>query len=324
MRAVVCENYGTPDVLRISDVPPPVPAAGQIRITMHAASVNYPDGLMVANKYQMVASLPFTPGQEGAGVIDALGEDVTGLSVGDRVMACVSHGAFAGQMLADASRAVPIGDNVPFAEAAAFMAGHGTSLHALRTRGELQPGETLLVLGAGGGVGSAAVELGKLMGATVIAAASSDEKLAVAAALGADHLVNYGTADLREQLRKLPVKAIDVIYDPVGGKLAEPAFRSIGWRGRYLVIGFAGGPIASLPLNLPLLKGASVIGVFWGAAIEREPEQFRADSADLVRWLAEGKLKPHIGKRYPLERSGEALADLMEGRALGKLVIEIR
>ena len=288
---------------------------------MHAASVNYPDGLMVANKYQMVASLPFTPGQEGAGVIDALGEGVTGLSVGDRVIACVGRGAFAEQMLADASRVVPIGDSVPFAEAAAFMVGYGTSLHALRTQGALQPGETLLVLGAGGGVGSAAVELGKLMGATVIAAASSDEKLAVAAALGADHLVNYGTADLREQLRKLPVKAIDVIYDPVGGKLAEPAFRSIGWRGRYLVIGFAGGPIASLPLNLPLLKGASVVGVFWGQFVSKEPQNFKRDVQEMFEWVQEGKLRPHISARYPLAQGAQAITDMMNRKVMGKVVI---
>ncbi len=242
---------------------------------------------------------------------------------GDRVAAFV-RGSYAEQVIVDTDRALHLPASVGFDVAAAFTVTYGTTIHALRTRARIRPGETLLVLGAGGGVGSAAVELGKLLGARVIAAASSAEKLDVAARCGADDLINYRTGDLRQEMKKLRgSKGVDVVYDPVGGDLSEPAFRSLGWNGRFLVIGFAAGRIPALPLNLPLLKGASVIGVFWGASVEQQPEQFQTDMRDLIGWLAEGKLKPHIGARYCLEQAPRAIADLMEGRATGKLVIEI-
>jgi NADPH2:quinone reductase len=323
MRAVVCEEYGEPGVLAVRDLPDPQPGPGQVRVRMHAASLNYPDGLLVANRYQDTAPLPFILGQEGAGVIDALGEGVAGLSIGDPVIVNGIRGTCAQYLLASAEQLFRFDGSVPFADAAALSVIYGTTIHALRTRGALQPGETLLVLGAGGGVGSAAVQMGKLLGATVIAAASSAEKLEVAKACGADHLIDYGSGDLRDQLRTIVGKdGVDMVYDPVCGPLAEPAFRSLAWNGRFLVIGFAAG-ISSLPLNLPLLKGASVVGVFWGASIAREPEGYRRDMDDLIRWMEEGKLKPHVGGRFPMDQTPLALAEMMAGNAKGKLVIDI-
>jgi NADPH:quinone reductase len=323
MRAVVCEQFGGPDLLKVRDLPTPEPGPGQIRIRLHAAGVNFPDGLIVAGSYQTKLEPPFVPGGEGAGVVDAVGKGVTAFVPGDRVAAFV-RGSYAEQVIVDTDRALHLPASVGFDVAAAFTVTYGTTIHALRTRARIRPGETLLVLGAGGGVGSAAVELGKLLGARVIAAASSAEKLDVAARCGADDLINYRMVDLRQEMKKLcGSKGVDVVYDPVGGDLSEPAFRSLGWYGRFLVIGFAAGRIPALPLNLPLLKGASVIGVFWGASVEQQPEQFQTDMQDLIGWLAEGKLKPHIGARYCLEQAPRAIADLMEGRATGKLVIEI-
>jgi NADPH2:quinone reductase len=257
-------------------------------------------------------------------VVDKLGDGVTGFKIGDRVAAFSGSGAFAEQIVVGQNRCVHLAESVSFEAAAAATVTYGTTIYGLRERGKLQPGETLLVLGAGGGVGSAAVEVGKLLGATVIAGASSDEKLAVAKQCGADHLINYRTSDLRESLRPFTGKnAIDVIYDPIGGDYSEPAFRSIGWNGRFLVIGFAAGRIPALPMNLALLKSASLVGVFWGASMEHEPDVFKRDIADLYNWLAEGKLKPHIGARYKLAETPQAISDLMNGKATGKLVIEI-
>ncbi|MGE4322641.1 MAG: NADPH:quinone oxidoreductase family protein [Sphingobium sp.] len=323
MRAVMCEEYGEPDVLVVRERPDPVPGPGQVRVAMKAASLNFPDGLLVANRYQDTAPLPFVLGQEGAGLVDALGEGVSGLSVGDRVIVNGVRGTCAQYLLATPAQLFRFDASVPFADAASISVIYGTTIHALRTRGDLKPGETLLVLGAGGGVGSAAVQMGKLLGATVIAAASSAEKLVVAQACGADHLIDYSKDDLRDRLREIVGKdGVDVVYDPVCGPLAEPAFRSLGWNGRFLVIGFAAG-ITALPLNLPLLKGASVVGVFWGASIQREPENYRRDMDDLVRWMAQGKLRPHIGGRYSMDQAAQALTEMMSGNAKGKLVIEI-
>lgn len=323
MRAVVCEQYGEPGILNLRDLPEPVPGPNEVRVRMQAASLNYPDGLLVANRYQDSVPVPFVLAQEGAGLVDRLGANVTGLAVGDRVIVSGVRGTAAQFLLAPPARLFPFPASVAFAEASALSVVYGTTIHALRTRGNLQPGETLLVLGAGGGVGSAAVQMGKLLGATVIAAASSPAKLDVAKALGADHLVDYGSGDLRDQLRAIVgKKGVDVVYDPVCGPLAEPAFRCLGWGGRFLVIGFTAG-IAALPLNLPLLKGASVVGVFWGESTIREPDNYRRDMTDLVRWMGEGKLKPHIGGRYPMAQAPDALAVMMSGKAVGKLVIEI-
>ena len=321
MKALVCRELGT-RVLAVEEVPAPAPGPGQVAIDVKAAAANFPDALMLEGKYQFKPPLPFAPGCELSGTIRVVGEGVAHVAPGQRVLAVVGHGAFAEQAVADVSRVVPIPDAVSFESAAAFMFTYGTSYHALKDRGALAPGETLLVLGAAGGVGLAAVELGKRMGARVIAAASTDEKLAACREHGADAVVNYAKEDLRERLKALTEgRGVDVVYDPVGGDFTEAAFRSLAWRGRLLVVGFANGEIPKLPLNLPLLKGASVVGVFWGDFTRREVEANRANMAQLVSWLAEGKLRPHIGARYPLAEGGKAIADVRERRAVGKVLV---
>ena len=321
MKALFCRELGS-GRLEIAEVATPQPGERQVRIAVKAAAANFPDVLMLDGKYQFKPPMPFAPGCELAGVVQAAGPGVEGLRVGDRVLAVVPHGAFAEEALADAARVVPIPDAVPFESAAAFMFTYGTSYHALKDRAALAQGETLLVLGAGGGVGLAAVELGKRMGARVIAAASSAAKLAACRAHGADEAIDYTREDLRERLKALTDgRGVDVVYDPVGGDFTEPAFRSLAWRGRLLVVGFANGEIPRLPLNLPLLKGASVVGVFWGDFTRREPAANRANMAQLVAWLAEGALRPHIGARYALAQGGQAIADVRERRAIGKVLV---
>jgi NADPH2:quinone reductase len=292
-------------------------------VDVKAAGVNFPDMLMIQGKYQIKPPLPFTPGAELAGVVKEVGSGVTHVKPGDPVIAYVNTGAFAEECLAPAARIVPMPRGVDFGAAAGFTLTYGTSWHALKDRGQLQPGETLLVLGAAGGVGLAAVELGAAMGARVIAAASSDEKLAVCRAHGAHETINYTTADLRERLKQLVgEKGVDVVYDPVGGALSEPALRSVGWRGRFLVIGFAGGEIPRLPANLPLLKGSAIVGVYWGDWMRREPEAARREMSELLGWLADGRVKPHVSARYPLARTADALVALARRAVTGKVVIE--
>ncbi len=289
---------------------------------MKAAGVNFPDVLIIQNKYQFKPELPFAPGAELAGVVSAVGEGVTNAKVGDRVIASTGWGAFAQKVKVSAKKIIPMPAGVDFDVAAAFTLTYGTSYHALVDRGTLKAGETLLVLGAAGGVGLAAIEIGKALGARVIAAASTAEKLAVCREHGADETINYTTEDLRERLKALTGgKGPDVVYDPVGGGFAEPAFRSIAWRGRYLVIGFANGEIPRLPLNLALLKGASIIGVFWGDFVAREPKNFAADLATMFGWVAQGKLRPHISARYPLEQGARAIEDMMNRKVVGKVII---
>ncbi|MBV8261872.1 MAG: NADPH:quinone oxidoreductase family protein [Paraburkholderia sp.] len=322
MRAIRCNQYGPPDSLTLEDLPDLVPGAGQVVIDVKAAAVNFPDVLIIENKYQMKPPLPFTPGAEIAGVVRAAGEGVK-LATGTRVVAYVGTGAFAEQALADASACVALPEGADFATAAAFTLAYGTSHHAVVDRAALRAGETMLVLGAAGGVGLAAVEIGKVLGARVIAAASSEEKLEVCRRFGADATINYSTEDLRERIKALTDgKGPDVIYDPVGGEYAEPAFRSIGWRGRYLVVGFANGEIPRLPLNLALLKGASLVGVFWGDFARREPQHNAAAFAQMVRWIGEGKLKPYVSKRYKLADTAQALKDMASRKVTGKIVIE--
>ena len=321
MKALLCRELGT-GRLELADAPSPEPGERQVRIAVEAAAANFPDVLMLEGKYQFKPPMPFAPGCELAGVVQAVGPGVQGLRAGQRVLAVVPHGAFAEEALADVARVVPIPDAIPFESAAAFMFTYGTSYHALKDRAALATGETLLVLGAGGGVGLAAVELGKRMGARVIAAASSAAKLEACRAHGADETIEYTREDLRERIKALTDgRGVDVVYDPVGGPFTEAAFRSLAWRGRLLVVGFAHGDIPKLPLNLPLLKGASVVGVFWGDFTRREAEANRANMAQLVAWLAEGKLRPHIGARYPLARGGQAIADVRERRAVGKVLV---
>ncbi|MDK1018777.1 MAG: NADPH:quinone oxidoreductase family protein [Actinomycetota bacterium] len=324
MRAVLCTEYGSHDKLVLGDLPDPVPGPGQVLIDVHAASLNFPDLLVIHGLYQYKPEPPFTPGAEAAGVVAAVGDGVNDCFVGQRVTSFGVIGAFAQKRVADRSMVIAIPDEISFATAAAMTMAYGTSYHALVQRGSLTSGETLLVLGAAGGVGSAAIEIGKNLGATVIAAASSDEKLAFCTSLGADHTINYSTDDLRARVKELTGgTGADVIYDPVGGDLSESAFRSIAWGGRYLVIGFASGDVFKLPLNLPLLKGASAVGVFWGSFTAHEPETAAANLVEISRMVINGALNPAITATFPLERVTAAYELLASRRAMGKLVLEI-
>ena len=324
MKAVLCVEHGPPEKLIFGDTPLPEPGRGQIRLKIHAAGVNFPDTLIIQNLYQFKPALPFSPGGEAAGIIDAVGEDVTTFKVGDRAVAMTGHGCYAEQVVANVAQVVPIAGDMPFDLAAGFTMTYGTSHHALKQRARLQAGETVLVLGAAGGVGLTAVELAKLMGAKVIAAASSDEKLALCKEYGADELINYATTDLKEEVKRLTGgKGVDVVYDPVGDRFAEPAFRGMAWNGRYLVVGFAGGAIPSLPLNLPLIKGASIVGVFWGAFTQFEPDVHRANMAELLEWYQAGKLKPYVSRHFPLSEGAAAIRWMMDRKATGKVVLEV-
>ncbi|KGK85217.1 NADPH:quinone oxidoreductase [Stutzerimonas degradans] len=326
MKAVLCKSFGPAENLVVEEVASPTPKPNEILLDVHAASVNFPDTLIIEGKYQFKPPLPFSPGGEAAGVVAAIGDKVSHLRVGDRVMGLTGWGSFAEQVAVPAYNVLPIPAQMDFATAAAFGMTYGTSMHALKQRGNLQLGETLLVLGAAGGVGLAAVEIGKAMGARVIAAASSAEKLDVAKQAGADELINYSAESLRDRLKELTGgQGVDVIYDPVGGKLFEEAFRSIAWNGRMLVVGFAaGGDIPALPANLPLLKGAALVGVFWGAFAQRQPQDNAANFQQLFAWHAEGRLRPLISQRFALEQTAEAIAMLGQRKAVGKLVVQVR
>ena len=322
MKAAVCKAWGIPDTLEIMELPELTPGPGQVGIQVKAAGVNFPDVLIIQNKYQFKPELPFSPGSELSGEVFGVGEGVTHLKQGDKVIAFIGHGAFAQQVVAPASAVMPMPPGMDFDTAAAITLTYGTSHHAIVDRAQLKAGETMLVLGAAGGVGLAAIEIGKALGAKVIAAASTDEKLEICRQHGADVLINYSSADLREAIKTATDgKGPDVIYDPVGGIYAEPAFRSIAWRGRYLVVGFANGDIPKLPLNLMLLKGASLVGVFWGEFAKREPKNNLAAMKELLGWLHAGKIKPHISKTYALSETASALNDLAARKVTGKIVI---
>lgn len=321
MKAIVCSEWGGPDKLRLGELPLPEPKAGEVRLKVLAAGVNFPDALIIQKKYQVQPPLPFVPGTEVAGMVDAVGEGVS-LAKGTRVVAFVGTGGFAEYASVNAAQTIPLPTGVSDEVAAGFTMTYATSRHALFDRAELKAGETLLVLGAGGGVGLAAVELGKLAGARVIAAASTDEKLAACHAAGADALINYSTLDLRESVKTLTDgKGADVVYDPVGGGYTEPALRALAWRGRLLVVGFANGEIPSLRINLLLLKEASLVGVYWGEFAKREPKANARMIGELMGWLAQGKLKPRVSHVYPLHETPRALDELLHRRAIGKLVI---
>ena len=324
MKAVLCKTYGPPDSLVVEDIPSPVAGPGEVVVSVKTASVNFPDVLIIQNKYQVKPPLPFSPGSELAGVVKSVGDGVTRWKPGDPVMAITGYGAFAEDVKVDVNRLLPIPTGMDFVSAAAFGLTYATSEHALCDRGDLKAGETLLVLGASGGVGIAAIEIGKVLGARVIACASTDDKLAVCREHGADDTINYATEDLRERIKALTGgKGADVVYDPVGGTYSELALRSIAWRGRLLVVGFAAGDIPKIPLNLTLLKGCAIIGVFWGEFTRREPERFLAAMDKLGRWFAEGKLRPHVSETFPLERAADALA-MMAGRNVkGKVVLTV-
>ena len=324
MKAVLCVEHGPPEKLVVRDVPTPEPGRGQVRISVKAVGVNFPDTLIIQNLYQFKPALPFSPGGECAGVVSAVGEGVADIAVGDEVIAMTGHGAMAEEVIANRGQIVKMAPGMPFDVAAGFTMTYGTSHHALKQRGALKPGETLLVLGAAGGVGLTAVELGKVMGAKVIAAASSDEKLALCREMGADEVINYATEDLKERIKALTNgRGVDVIYDPVGDRYAEPSFRGIAWNGRYLVIGFAAGAIPALPLNLPLIKGASIVGVFWGAFTQAEPALHQRNMEELLRWYAEGKLKPHVSRHFALDEGAAAIRWMMDRKALGKIVLTV-
>lgn len=322
MRAVLCKEFGPPESLVVEEVPDPEPTAGQVVIDVAGCGVNFPDVLMIQDQYQFKPPLPFSPGGEVAGTVSAVGTGVEGLAVGDRVLAMIGVGGMAEKVAVPATAAISVPDGVDLVQAAGFLTAHGTSHHALVDRAQLQEGETLLVLGAAGGVGLAAVEIGALLGARVIAAASSPEKLELCASRGAAETIDYRREDLRARLKDLTDgRGVDVCYDPVGGDHSEPALRSMAWDGRFLVVGFAAGEIPRIPLNLPLLKGCSVVGVFWGAFTGREPARNARNIEQLLAWLGEGKLTPHVSATYPLEDAGAALADLAERRAQGKVVV---
>jgi NADPH2:quinone reductase len=322
MKAVVCKQFGPPESLVVEDLPSPRPGPGEVVVSMKAASVNFPDVLIIQNKYQFKPPLPFSPGSELAGVVKEAGAGVSGFKPGDRVIAFTTYGAFAEEVKTEAARLLPLPEGMDFTTGAAFLLTYGTSDHALRDRAALRAGETLLVLGAAGGVGLAAIDIGKALGARVIACASSADKLAVCREHGADEGIDYAKEDLRERIKALTDgKGVDVVYDAVGGPYTEPAFRSLAWRGRLLVVGFAAGEIPKLPLNLALLKGAAVVGVFWGDFVRREPQRFAESLQQLARWYAEGKLKPHVSQTFPLAQAADALKLMAARQVKGKVVL---
>ena len=322
MHAWLCENPTGVDALTWKELPTPAPKAQEVLVKIEAASLNFPDLLIVQNKYQMKPPLPFVPGSEYAGTVEAVGEGVTHLKVGQRVACLSGTGGFATHAIAPAALCMPLPPGFPAVDAAAFIMIYATSWHALIDRAQLKSGETVLVLGAAGGVGTAAIQIAKAMGARVIAAASTDDKCALCKSIGADATINYSQENLRDSIKALTDgKGPDVIYDPVGGDFAEPAFRSIAWRGRYLVVGFASGPIPSLPLNLTLLKGASLVGVFWGDFARREPKANAAMMGELAQWYAQGKVKPVIDSTMPMAELKAAYAHMGSRGVKGKLVM---
>ena len=322
MHAWLCENPTGVDALTWKELPTPQPSAGEVLIAIKAASLNFPDLLIVQNKYQNKPALPFVPGSEYAGVVEAVGDGVQHLKVGQNVACLSGTGGFATHTLAPAALCMPLPAGFSYVDAAAFIMIYATSHHALADRAQLKPGETVLILGAAGGVGTSAIQIAKALGAKVIAAASTDEKCAVCKSIGADATINYSTENLRDAVKALTDgKGPDVIYDPVGGDLAEPAFRSIAWRGRYLVVGSASGIIPALPLNLTLLKGASIVGVFWGGFAKQEPKASAAALAELANWYAQGKIKPVIDQTMPMTDLKAAYAHMGSRSVKGKLVM---
>jgi NADPH2:quinone reductase len=324
MKAALCKSLDGPEAIVIEDIADPAPGAGEVVVRVHAAALNFLDTLITRGKYQFKPDLPFSPAAEIAGVVEAAGAEVGDLKPGQRVCGYIAWGGAREKVAVPAKLMIPIPDGVSDAAAAGISVTYGTAMHGLKDRGGLKAGESVAVLGASGGAGLAAVEVAKLMGARVIAVASSAEKLAICREHGADDLLNYATTDLKTGLRELTGgKGVDVVYDCVGGEYSEAALRSIAWGGRLLVIGFAAGAIPKIPLNLFLLKNAAAVGVFWGEMIMREPEQHRANMIEVLQWCAEGRLKPHVHASYPLARIGEAIAALDKRQVSGKLIVEI-
>lgn len=319
MKALICEKFAPYTEHKVKDVPAPDIKPRHVRVAVKAAGVNFPDILQVEGNYQYKPPLPFVPGAECSGIITELGDDVPHLKVGDRVACLAQVGAFASEVVVDMMSVMKISDKMSFEQASAFALVYGTSYYGLKNRGNLQEGETLLVLGAAGGVGLATVELGKAMGANVIAAASTEEKLAVCRAYGADHLIDYTTDNIKDAVKALG--GCDVIYDPVGDKMSEPAMRTLNWGGRFLVIGFAGGEIPKIPLNLALLKSIDIRGVFWGAHTQRETKDHMSNMKDIMDMFDSGEINPRISNSYPLEDFADAFAELFNRKAMGKVVL---
>lgn len=324
MKALLCRSHGLPETLQLADIPEPTCGEGEVHIRVRACGVNFPDVLMIQDKYQFKPPLPFAPGGEVSGEVIGAGSRVNHVKAGDRVVALCGWGGFAEQVVVKAGRVMSLPPGMDYITGASTLYTYGTSYHALKDRALLKSGETMLVLGAGGGVGLAAVELGHILGATVIAAASSDDKLQACAGKGANHLINYANEDLRTRIKEITgEKGVDVVYDPIGGHLATEALRSMAWRGRYLVVGFASGTIPQFPANLPLLKGCSIVGVFWGSFAEREPQRSTQNFVDLLGYVQSGLLRQHVHKIYQLEEASTALADLMYRRVTGKAIVKI-
>ncbi|CAN5681066.1 NADPH:quinone oxidoreductase family protein [soil metagenome] len=324
MKAVLAKRHGPPETLVVEDIAPLQAAPGEVVVSVHASAVNFPETLIIENKYQFKPALPFSPGGEVAGVIKEVGAGVTGFAAGDRVIAVCGWGGFAEEVATTPAKLVPLPVGIDMEAAAALVITYGTSHYALKDRAAIQPGETLLVLGAAGGTGLSAVELGKLMGARVIAAASTDEKLALCRAHGADATINYTNEDLRERIKALTDgRGVDVVYDPVGGPYTEPALRSMAWRGRYLVIGFTAGEIPKPPLNLALLKGCSIVGVFYGGFAQAEPARYQVFMQELVGLLADGRIRPAITERFPLAEAAKALRLVADRKVMGKIVLSV-
>lgn len=324
MKAIRCKAYGPPSSLVLEEVENLKPKAKEVLVAVKACGLNFPDTLIIQGLYQFKPELPFTPGSDVAGVVKKVGEGVSHLKVGQEVFGFVAHGGLAEEVLVPANACFPKPTQMDFPTAASFLMAYGTSYHALKDRGRLTEGETLLVLGASGGVGLAAVELGKLMGAKVIAAASTDEKLALCKEYGADETINYTTQDLKATIKEITAgNGVDVVYDPVGGVYSEAALRGTAWNGRFLVVGFAAGDIPKIPLNLPLLKGVSVVGVFWGAFAMRNFKANMQNTMTLMQWHAEGKLKPHIHAIYDLADTSKALKEMTDRKVKGKLIVQI-
>lgn len=324
MKAMLCKEFGPPESLVLEDIAPPPMGERDVRVRVHAAGVNFPDTLIIAGKYQFKPAFPFAPGGEAAGEVVEVGSAVERFKPGDRVIAGMTYGAFAEEVVAEEQRVMGIPDDLDYPVASSISLTYGTGAYALMQRGNLQPGETLLVHGAAGGVGLAAVELGRVMGARVIATGGSDEKLAVAAEHGADEVINYADGEFKDRVKELTDgNGADVIYDPVGGDVFDQSLRCINWGGRLLVIGFASGRIPQAPANLVLLKGCAIVGVFWGGWIQRGGEDNRKNFEKIFPWIREGKLRPHISHTFPLEQAADALYALIERKVIGKAVLKV-
>ena len=324
MKAIICNQFGQPSSLQYQEVASPSPKEDEILIAVKACSVNFPDTIIIQGKYQFRPPFPFSPGSDVAGIVLEVGKEGSPFKVGDAVVGFVPFGGFAEQVLIKASDCFPKPTGMTMVNAAAFLLAYGTSYHALKDRANLLKDETVLVLGASGGVGLTAVELAKRMGAKVIAAASSREKLALCQQFGADEVIHYQEENLKDRIKELTNgKGVDVIFDPVGGSFSEAALRAIAWKGRHLILGFANGEIPKIPVNLTLLKGASIVGVFWGAFAQKEPQKSLANIHQLLTWFSEGKINPHIDKTYSLQDAPKALGDMMDRKVKGKIVIDM-